>query len=234
MSKSKRWILPSLNYSIDVLTNNGNTHLLSVNIFNLFYIIIIELIFFLKILMLDTSLLCGNTPHDGDEFSEPKFKTLEEEFLAQDYFKSIEKELSQIGASDVPYVLVTGHFPVWSIAEHGPTQCLVDKLRPMLHKYKVSAYLSGHDHNLQHITDDYMNHTCSYIVSGASNFVSNSTVHIDNIPKDSLKFHWPVEKNIMFFEGGFLTVRANPYNMTLTFMQSNGVELYQHIIYPRF
>lgn len=30
MEHSKRWIMPSLNYTIDVLTNNGNDHLLSV------------------------------------------------------------------------------------------------------------------------------------------------------------------------------------------------------------
>lgn len=48
-----------------------------------------------------------------------------------------------------PYLLVSGHFPVYSVAEHGPTKCLVDRLRPLLHQYRVTAYLCGHDHNLQ-------------------------------------------------------------------------------------
>ena len=42
-----------------------------------------------------------------------------------------------------------GHFPVLSVAEHGPTQCLLDLLDPLLVKYKVTAYFCGHDHNLQ-------------------------------------------------------------------------------------
>jgi hypothetical protein len=48
-----------------------------------------------------------------------------------------------------PYLIVSGHFPVYSVAEHGPTQCLVDRLRPLLHQYNATTYLCGHDHNLQ-------------------------------------------------------------------------------------
>lgn len=48
-----------------------------------------------------------------------------------------------------PYLLVAGHYPVYSISEHGPTQCLIDRLKPLLYQYRASAYLCGHDHNLQ-------------------------------------------------------------------------------------
>ncbi len=48
-----------------------------------------------------------------------------------------------------PYLIVSGHYPIYSVAEHGPTQCLVDRLRPLVHQYHATTYLCGHDHNLQ-------------------------------------------------------------------------------------
>ena len=110
----------------------------------------------IKFLFIDTVMLCGNT----DQFvrgSQPIHEFEEARNNADDYFKDFEAELKSIDDNEnVDYLFVAGHFPVWSIAEHGPTQCLVDKLRTLLHKYKVTAYLSGHDHNLQHIEDVYL------------------------------------------------------------------------------
>src|ERR1700733_10228806 len=90
-----------------------------------------------------------------------------------------------------PYLIVSGHFPVYSVAEHGPTKCLVDRLRPLLHQYQATAYLCGHDHNLQvsifsssplyrynifsvnlkHLTDDLDGTQMNYFVVSAGNIV---------------------------------------------------------------
>ena len=143
--------------------------------------------------MIDTVLLCGNSGFDvgfQPDGGKPRFLSREEELFAEEYFKSIEKKIIEIGESDIPYFLVAGHFPVWSVAEHGPTDCLIKKLRPLLHKYNVSAYLSGHDHDLQHLSDTYLDTTVEYIVSAASYFVENSTAHFSSVPPNSLKFFW--------------------------------------------
>jgi tartrate-resistant acid phosphatase type 5 len=62
---------------------------------------------------------------------------------------------------------------VWSVAEHGPTDTLVHKLKPLLEKYNVTAYMCGHDHNLQHITDSGV----QYYVTGAGHLIDPSTAH---------------------------------------------------------
>lgn len=99
--------------------------------------------------MIDTITLCGNTNEDwfaklfgkSDQPSGPKDK-----FLADQQLAWIEDQLKN---SKADYLFVAGHFPVYSVAEHGSTQCLIDKVLPLLETYKATAYLSGHDHSLQ-------------------------------------------------------------------------------------
>lgn len=47
------------------------------------------------------------------------------------------------------YLVVAGHHPIFSSSSHGNTKCLIQRLKPLLEKYLVTAYFSGHDHNLQ-------------------------------------------------------------------------------------
>ncbi|CAF0804277.1 unnamed protein product [Brachionus calyciflorus] len=209
--QSDNWILPSYNYTIDIKTKQGDN--------------------LISILMVDTVLLCGNSGYDWELDKQPKLKSMREKLVANSYLEAFEEELRRVSETDVSYILVAGHFPVWSIAEHGPTQCLQQRLKPLLHKYKVSAYFCGHDHNLQYLEDTYMDHPVQYIVSGAANFVDNSTKHIDDVPENSLKFHWAEGLGIV--SGGFMITQANAQNMTFSFYESNGKALYQNIIYPR-
>ena len=78
-----------------------------------------------------------------------------------------------------------------------------------------------------------MDATVDYFVSGSGNFNDNSTAHINDIPKDSLKFvHSAPELDIL--NGGFTLIQADTNSLVLTFYETKGGnEIYQKIMYPR-
>ena len=49
------------------------------------------------------------------------------------------------------WLLVVGHYPIFSRGEHGDISELKEYLLPLLIQYKVNAYLSGHDHISEHL-----------------------------------------------------------------------------------
>jgi len=63
------------------------------------------------------------------------------------------------------WLFVLGHHPVFSDGVHGDTPGLAQELDPLLRQHKVEMYLSGHDHDLQHLQFD--GHPTSFVISGA-------------------------------------------------------------------
>lgn len=174
-------------------------------------------------LMLDTVILAGNSYDQLDiQPSGP-----EDLSAAKIQWAWIESELK--ATAKEKYVILTGHYPVWSIAEHGPTNVLVGLLRPLLEKYKVSAYLCGHDHNLQHIREQ--NSTVEYFIIGAAHVVDTSQAHKDKIPRDSLQYYYADVKGM----GGFAYFEAGVDGIRVTFADGiAGKDLYTAHIKPRF
>ncbi|XP_016374014.1 tartrate-resistant acid phosphatase type 5-like [Sinocyclocheilus rhinocerous] len=120
--KSKRWNFPYYYYEMNFRVPRTDSTL--------------------TIIMLDTVLLCGNS----DDFLDQQPRAPRSGIQANRQLLWLQERLAK---SKADYLLVAGHYPVWSISEHGPTDCLLKKLRPLLKKYKATAYLCGHDHNLQ-------------------------------------------------------------------------------------
>jgi tartrate-resistant acid phosphatase type 5 len=58
---------------------------------------------------------------------------------------------AMLAASKAKWKIVFGHHPIYSGGAHGDTPELIEKILPLLHKYKVQAYFNGHDHDLQHL-----------------------------------------------------------------------------------
>jgi len=181
----------------------------------------------IQIIMIDTVIMCGNS-QDKDYCERHNIplsqcKTTitgpEDKTAAEDQWTWLEQQLQQ---STADFLVVCGHYPVYSIAEHGPTPCLVAQLEPMLVQYNVTAYVAGHDHTFEyiHVPGQYVN----YIVTGGAHECDNSTAHENDIPKNSLQFHGCKA-------GGF--VRLHVQN-TLNFIFYYGSGTTEQYVTPQF
>ena len=188
---SSRWVYP--NYWYDVTFKVPNTS------------------YTLQLLMIDTVLLTG-TSYDQEYCDKHNIidcpiqpRGPENPKLAQSQYDWIEETLA---ASNASFIVVAGHYPIWSIAEHGSTLLLVKDLMPILQEYNVTAYMSGHDHTFEYInTGDGID----YIDTGGTHVCDSSTEHSDTIPSGSLKFHG-------CDDGGF----------TRVYIDSDGMKVYYY------
>lgn len=196
---SSRWKFPDLYYDLSFKIPDTNASV--------------------RLLMLDTIVLCGNS----DDFHEDQPMVAANPKMANIQLDWLIKKLET--AKD-DYVLVVGHYPVWSIAEHGPTHCLLHHVEPLLKKYKVTAYLSGHDHNMQYLQDDS---GIGYVLSGAGNFMENSRKHEAAVPMGYLRFFLGEGEPM----GSFAYIKITAKKMDITYIQSGGKSLFQTTLHPR-
>lgn len=136
---------------------------------------------------------------------------------ADAYLASVEGVLA---ASTAKWLIVAGHYPVYSVADHGDTKYLIEKLAPVLRKYGVCAYFNGHDHVLQHLEHD-----------GVSYFTSGHGTHVDNFPLGAYNARLTSPES---FEGyrfsrngpGFITAKAAEDVLEIDFIDKWGNIMY--------
>ena len=63
----------------------------------------------------------------------------------------------------IVFCLLPGHYPVYSAGPNGDISELQSYLQPLIQKYGVAAYFSGHDHISQHLQHNGID----YFISGA-------------------------------------------------------------------
>uniref|UniRef100_A0A0K0EFI5 Tartrate-resistant acid phosphatase type 5 n=1 Tax=Strongyloides stercoralis TaxID=6248 RepID=A0A0K0EFI5_STRER len=213
---SSKWTLPNYYYTINYKLKNNTT---------------------IKFVMIDTIQLCGNTIDvDGSSIiswlksSHHDPSGPPDVSLANKQWEWIVNELEN---SRDNYLFVVGHYPVYSISEHGPTKCLIDKLDPLLRMYNVTAYFAGHDHNLQDLLvhDEESNTYMSYVVSGAGSRSDKSQKNRDKVPSDSLRFFYPQGFNpfgqLGLSNGGFISVEVMDSQAILNFYSGDETELHK-------
>lgn len=217
---SKKWHFPDLYYKLSFNMKNATV----------------------DILMIDTIILCGNTAdiENGGFFDMLWNKSHDPEgptdvTRAEKQWKWIEENLN---SSRADYLFVAGHYPIHSVASHGPTKCLWERLDTLLKAHDVSAYFAGHDHTLQHaVYPGNGNHSIHYIVSGAASRSDRSKKHIGTIARENLRFHYPTSFNpfsqLGFSNGGFVFMDVTPAQAHLSFLNGKGSEKYRTSIDPR-
>jgi hypothetical protein len=150
--------------------------------------------FSLQVLMIDTILLTGLTSTLG----QPDQKGLiGVELTGPSNQESADAQLQWIKdtlqASTATHLLVAGHYPVYSICEHGPTPWLIDNLLPLLEGHGVSFYVSGHDHCAEHIKPTKASSGGGQVNHhgiGNAGYADNDTSNSDTVPYDySMEFH---------------------------------------------
>ena len=85
-----------------------------------------------QIVFIDTIILTGVTNRYNKRAVPPGPMSVLE---AEREWEWIESTLQQ---STADWLIVAGHYPVWSAGSHGPTPDLVERLKPMLERYNVN------------------------------------------------------------------------------------------------
>ncbi|HRS19976.1 MAG TPA: metallophosphoesterase, partial [Bacteroidales bacterium] len=148
---SRRWCMPDRYYSITKKVSDSTM---------------------LKIVFIDTPPFVEKYRKETEKYPDACKQDIQKQLVW------LEKTLAE---AKEKWILVVGHHPIYSIDEkHGDTPELIEKVKPLLQKYKVDAYICGHIHNFQHL---------QIPDSGFEYFVNSSaSLGRPNFENDSTKF----------------------------------------------
>lgn len=181
--------------------------------------------FSLDLILIDTVDLAGSTVEEGHpDYFKPL--ALKSRHLASTQWDWIE---SQLSSSKADYIIVGGHYPVWSPCEHGPTSSLVSHLKPLLEKYEAH-YMAGHDHCISHIQET--SSSVNYINSGMGVECCYSPSNVKKVPANSIKYSLS-DENKDSQVGGFASIQANVDGMIVNYYDQDGTVLFTPSTIPR-
>ena len=194
-AKSKRWNFPSLWYDFKKTAPDGAT---------------------VHFVMIDTPTLAGNSQWNDDDIDSLPGDQLPGPPDAEAAQSQLDFIKTTLASSTADYLIVAGHYPVFSVAEHGPTKQLQPSVFPYLRQYNVSAYLCGHEHSEEYID---VGDGIQYHVIGSAHEGNPSTAHAKTLKPGQLKFH-------SIKGGGFATVEVSKSGMQIKHVDENGALLF--------
>jgi acid phosphatase len=120
----------------------------------------------------------------------------------------------QLSASTARWKLVVAHHPIFSNGGHGHDANILKmrkQLLPLFNKYKVDAYITGHDHDLQR--NEPAGTQTQFLISGAAG----------KLRPQKYKDYGPFYRSAL----GFLSIELSPTEMHGRFLDAKGNVLNQ-------
>lgn len=198
---SGRWNMPALNYNIDKTLPDGKT---------------------LRIVMFDSVELVGQNYFDDDGsevVTPPKLAS-----TAAANWNWLEQSLKEFNGD---YLFTAAHYPVHSGCSHGSV-LKGTKLDDFMEQYNVNGHLAGHDHCLEHITENGQQHVLSG--AGSDNWYSWSEKVSS---KADVEFHMASD-NSKGHDGGFTELSFSGNGGKFTYYANNGDVLFESDVFvPR-
>ena len=195
----------------------------------------------LEIIMIDTVHLAGETtcPHAEDVVG-TVYPSEYFQYLHHEDDESLARATTTLGwienallESDADYLIVAGHYPIYSACSHGGNAALQSKLDPLLRKYGVTAYLSGHEHCQFHFSYEGMD----YILSGAGHDCCYSSKNKKSLPKRGDLKYLLADSNDYSgsagVRGGFASFDVGRDEMSFALHRESGDVLYESVLLPR-
>jgi len=214
---SNRWSFPDFNYKItkDFIDESG----MPVK---------------LDIIMIDTMQVAGfNCVHEREELTDEFFAQPSGPLSLAEASATLSFIENALKNSDAHYLLVAGHYPIYSPSSHGNTEELVKKLDPLLKKYGVTAYISGHEHCQFHYSFDDMD----YFLTGTGMSCCYSADNRNSLPREGdLKYilaDSSVYSGSSGVKGGFMSFDVGGDGMKVTIHKEDGFPLYKTALRPR-
>eukprot|EP01035_Chromulina_nebulosa_P018173 gene18173-23831_t len=198
-ASSERWTFPSEYHSHSFTSSDGST---------------------IDIIMIDTVDLAGisstNNENEPGYFDPLPLKPRS----STSQWTWIEAALQ---ASTADYLLVAGHYPVYSVCEHGNTATLVTNLKPLLTTYGAH-YLSGHDHCMEHIVETGSD--VNYYIVGMGVECCYSASNLAKVPTNSVQWYIASNNAAKTISGGFASFNVTSTEMVVTYYNQDGNVLY--------
>lgn len=135
--------------------------------------------------------------------------------------------------SRADYVIVNGHYPIYSPCSYGNARTLTKYISPLLESYQAH-YISGHEHCLAHMDINQVH----YFVNGIGNDCCYAQHKIRDVPADSLGYilaqpHKSMKGALDGVSSGFTGFYITKEHMEVNFFDQNGRSLHKSIIHPR-